>query len=112
MNKYLEKVASSRFNNALNSAGDFAGKVFGGKARQLKSDAEVLARHAAARNSPGKVQQMAEEAAKETRNARLKASLGAGAVAGAGFLGIHKYHQHRDDAIMRKINSMYIDPNA
>lgn len=37
---------------------------------------------------------------------RITAGVGAAAVAGAGFLGLHKYHQHRDNKILERIDKM------
>lgn len=38
---------------------------------------------------------------------RIKAGVGAAVVGTTGFLGIHKYHQHKDEKIMARINEMY-----
>ena len=108
MNKYLEKIA--RFNGAITAVGDFAENVIGSKARKLTSEAEVLARHSALKNSPAKVQAMASDATSKTRDARIKTGLGLAAVGGSGFLGIHKYHQHKDRAIMNRLSQMYTEP--
>ena len=108
MNKYLEKIAS--LGKAVTNVGNFAESLLGTKARKLTSEAEVLARHAALKNSPAKVHAMATDATSRTRDARVKTGLGLGAAGGAGFLGIHKYHQHKDNAIMERLNQMHIDP--
>lgn len=108
MNKYLEKIA--RFNGAVTAVGNFAENVIGSKARKLTSEAEVLARHSALKNSPAKVQAMAADATSKTRDARIKTGLGLAAVGGSGFLGIHKYHQHKDRAIMDRLSQMYTEP--
>lgn len=108
MNKYLEKIAS--LGQAVTRAGNFAESLLGAKARKLTSEAEVLARHAALKNTPAKVQAMAADATRSTRDARLKTGLSLGAAGGAGFLGIHKYHQHKDRAIMERLSQMHIDP--
>lgn len=110
MNKYLEKIAS--FGKAVNRIGNFAEDVIGSKANRLSADADALARHSIAKNSPQKVRAMANEAALQTRDARVKLGLGAGAALGAGFLGIHRYHQHKDRAIMERLNAMGKTPTT
>lgn len=111
MNKYLVKVAG-RFGKAFSGVIDFGEHVLGGKARTLKHEAEVLARHAASGRTAADLQGMATAAAKQTRDARIKAGLGAAGVGGAGFLGVHKYHQYQDRAIMDRLNRMYEQANA
>lgn len=108
MNKYLEKIAG--FNQAITSVGNFAENVIGSKARKLASEAEVLARHSTLGNSPSKVQALAADASGKTRDARIKAGIGIAAAGGGGFLGVHKYHQHKDRAIMDRLNQMYTEP--
>lgn len=109
MNKYLEKIAS--FGKAINRIGNFAEDVIGSRANKLAVDADALARHSVAGNSPKRVRDMANEAAAITRNARIKAGLGAAGIAGAGFLGVHRYHQHKDRAIMERLNAMGKTPS-
>ena len=111
MNKYLVKVAG-RFGKALSGALDFGEHVIGGRARTLAHEAEVLSRRHAAGHSAADVQGMAATAAKQTRDARVKAGLGAAAIGGTGFLGVHKYHQYQDRAIMDRLNRMYDQANA
>ena len=104
-NKYIEKIAGPRFDKAVG----FATDLFGGSARRLRAEAEVSARHAAKGITPGMAQNAADEAAKRTLHARVKTGIGAGVVGTAGFLGIHKYQQHKDNAILAKIDQMYAD---
>lgn len=110
MNKYLEKIAAFSLGKAFGRAVNFGEKVVGGKASTLRRDAEAVARHAG--RTPRQVQRMADLATKQTRDARIKAGLGAAAAGTAGFLGIHRYHQHKDRAIMERLNAMYVDPNG
>lgn len=111
MNKYLVKVAG-RFGNAISGALDFGENVIGSKAKTLAHEANVLSKHQAAGRSAADLQAMASEAAKKTRDARVKAGLGTAAIGSAGFLGIHKYHQYKDRAIMERLNRMYDTANA
>jgi hypothetical protein len=50
---------------------------------------------------------MAKVEAGRTFQARAKAGVVGGALATGGFLGLHKYHQHKDNQILKKIDSMY-----
>ena len=111
MNKYLVKVAG-RFGNAVSGALDFGENVIGSKARRLAQEALVMSKHQAAGRSAADLQSMASEAAKQTRDARVKAGLGVAAAGSAGFLGIHKYHQYKDRAIMDRLNRMHETVNA
>jgi hypothetical protein len=56
-------------------------------------------------------QRHADALAARSLQSRVKLGLGTGMDGTAGFLGLHKYHQHKDNAILSKIDSMYIDPN-
>lgn len=112
MNKYLEKIAGFTFGKAISRTADFAERVVGHKASTLRAEAEAVSRHAAAGRTPRQVQRMASVAARQTRDARIKAGLGAAAVGGAGFLGIHRYHQHKDRAIMERLQNMYKGPDV
>ena len=112
MNKYLEKIAGFAVGKAIGRAADFAERVVGSNASKLRAEAEAVSRHAAAGRTPREVQRMASVATRQTRDARVKAGLGAGAIGGAGFLGIHRYHQHKDRAIMQRLNTMYRDTDG
>lgn len=112
MNKYLEKIAAFSVKRYAGKAVDFAGKVVGTKARTLAADAEAVSRHAAAGRTPRQVQRMAAVAQKETRDARIKAGVGTAAVGTVGLLGIHRYHQHKDSAIMKRIEQMSANTQA
>lgn len=50
---------------------------------------------------------MAKVESGRTFQSRVKAGVGAAAATGAGFLGLHKYHQHQDNKILEKIDKMY-----
>lgn len=68
---------------------------------------EVLSHAAEHKLTPQRAKRIAQVEAGRSFQTRVKAGLGAGVVAGGGFLGLHKYHQHKDSEIMRKINEMY-----
>ena len=106
MNKYLVKAAG-RFGRAVSGALDFGEDVLGARARSLAHEAQVLSKHQAAGRTPAELQAQAITAAKQTRDARVKAGIGAAGIGAAGFLGVHKYHQYQDRAIMDRLNRMY-----
>jgi predicted ATPase len=104
-NKYLEKIAG-RLDKAIGFVDDVLGHSHG----RLRAEASTLA-HAEARGRTAAHAIADADAAKARMiNARVKAGIGAAAVGTGGFLGIHKYHQHKDNAIMAKIDQMYVDP--
>ena len=106
-NKYLEKIAGARFNKVVG----FVEDVIGRNHATLKNKAATVA-EAEARGLTSKMLfSQADAAGIRKVNARVGAGIGAAAMGAAGFLGIHKYHQHKDNAIMAKIDSMYADQN-
>jgi hypothetical protein len=102
---YLEKVAGKYLDRALS----FADDVWGGTARGLAHEGEVLAKAEAQGRTAKSVLTEASEAHKRMKAARVKTGIGVAGAGTAGFLGIHKYHQHKDNAILAKIDSMYAD---
>ena len=106
-NKYLEKIAGTRFRKAI----DFADDVLGVTSRKLRNQANIAADLHARGIGVKEIHNMADEAGKRSTSARVKAGIGTAAVGTAGFLGIHKYQQHKDNAIMAKIDSMYANDN-
>jgi hypothetical protein len=104
-NKYLEKAAGW-----LDKTIRFTDEVLGHSAGKLKHEAEILSNaHIKGRTAKG-VAEEASHAHNTMIRSRTKAGLGAAAVGTAGFLGVHKYHQHKDNAILAKIDRMYSDP--
>lgn len=110
MNKYLVKVAG-RVGDAISKSLDFGERVIGNRARQLSHDALVVSKYNAAGVTPAELQSMALAERRQTRDARVKAGLGVAGVGSAGFLGVHKYHQYKDRAIMDRLNRMYDQAN-
>jgi hypothetical protein len=100
INKYINRIAK------------FGDELVGHSASKARSRATLASEIAARGQTPGQLHRIADRKAVESRNTRVKAVVGTGLTAGAGFLGVHKYHQHRDNAILAKIDSMYVDPNA
>lgn len=112
MNKYLEKIAGFSIGEALQKTIKF-GKDFSGVTHSsLKREAQILAEAQAKGRTAQQVFKEAETAKDNMIKARVLGGAGAVATTSAGFLGLHKYHQHKDNAIMAKIDSMYVDPNS
>ena len=103
MNKYLCKVANLR--NFVHSAGSFTEDLLGRSASKLRSEAEVLSRHAVLGNSPAHVQSLAEAAERKRNLARLKTGLTLGGLGTVGVIGAKQYHKSQDDAIMNRLIS-------
>lgn len=102
-NKYLEKVAG-----LLGKSIRFADDLIGHSAGKLRQEADVLSRAEARGRTAKQALGEADEVAKRSLRARVKTGIGAAGVGTAGFLGLHKYHQHKDNAILSKIDSMYV----
>jgi hypothetical protein len=106
-NRYLEKIAG-RFDKVISFADDLIGHSHGA----FKAEAETLSRAQALGRTAKDALHDTAQAKDRMVKARVKTGLGVAGVGTAGFLGLHKYHQHKDNAIMAKIDSMYVDPNS
>lgn len=107
-----------RFNTdkILSKVMSFGDRIAGHSARKYESTADALRQansmglKGARKVSDASVKGM-DRLAKAHRSlstkTRIKAGVGTAVAGTAGFLGLHKYHQHKDDKIMAKINSMY-----
>lgn len=105
-NKYLEKLAS-RFGKVI----DFTDDLIGHSASILKQEADILARAEVKGRSASQALGEASDAHSRMVDARTKFGIGVVGAGTAGFLGLHKYHQHKDNAILAKIDSMYANQN-
>jgi hypothetical protein len=94
-NKYLVKTIRGLEN------------VSGKKANDWKNRANVLREAEAKGTTAAEAEHKAKFHSAETLHARVKLGLGAGATVGAGFLGAHKYRQHQDNEIMKRIDKLY-----
>lgn len=107
------------FNKAVNSVAGkrgFIDRLAGTTAR----DSETVARVLNSRNSglysktPSSLKTRANRVAEVDRGrstqTRVTTGLvGTGAV-GGGFIGLHKYHQHKDNRILQQIDKLYKKP--
>jgi len=99
MNRYINRIAK------------FGDELVGYSAGKAKAKATLASEMAARGQTPGQLHRIADRKAIESRNTRIKTGIGATIGVGSGFLGLHKYHQHKDNAILAKIDSMYVDPS-
>ncbi|MNK10008.1 hypothetical protein D3C87_280180 [compost metagenome] len=81
--------------------------VSGKRAKDWSNRADVLREAAANKTTPIRAKRMAKVENGRTFQSRIKAGVGGAAVTGAGFLGMHKYHQHQDNKILAQIDKMY-----
>jgi len=100
-------------NQILTKALDCGDRMIGHSARKYENAANVL-RDADGMGIKGVSigairgsRKLSEEAARASLHTRIKTGLGASIGLGSGFLGLHKYHQHKDNKIMERIDSSY-----
>jgi hypothetical protein len=109
MNKYLEKIAS-RSDGVINSIFGFGDRLIGHSAGRAKTihnslkDAAHLGSGIPA-STMRKAKELSDAASLASRNTRIRTALAVGGGVTAGYLGIHKYQQHKDEKIMQKILS-------
>jgi hypothetical protein len=53
-----------------------------------------------------KADRLLKNESKAVLRTRLATGLAVGVAGGSGFLGLHKYHQHKDNKILERIDSM------
>lgn len=101
-NRYLEKIAG-----ILDKAISFGENVAGIPYRNLAHEAAILSKAEAQKRTAKQAFEEAAIAKANTSRSRLQAGLGAVGIVGTGFLGAHKYRQHKDEEILRRIDSIY-----
>lgn len=109
-NKYLEKIAGSKldaFGKGVGHVADYLRRVSGATNREAQSFARHVAEAEAKKINAKSAFNLADNARREMIASRIKTGLGVGAAGTAGFMGLHKYHQHKDQAIMDKLNTVH-----
>ena len=106
-NAYLEKIAAGRLSKAIGFVDDLVGHSHS----RLRAEAETLSKAESLKRTAKDAFGEVEKAKARMVDARVKTGLGVAGAGTAGFLGLHKYHQHKDNAIMAKIDSMYVGTN-
>lgn len=103
----------SKTDKLISKAFQIGDRIVGHSARKLKYQADILhnARDLGQHGVPKETVEYAKDLAKQesaaSRNTRIKAGLGLTAATTTGFLGLHKYHQHKDNKILARIDRMY-----
>ena len=106
----MSKINATHILTKIVKYGD---NLAGTSARKLKNQAEVL--HGAKNLGPKGVphetishaQDLADAAKKASNKARTYTATGAVAGTTAGFIGLHKYHQHKDNKILERLDKMW-----
>ncbi len=97
----------------LNKIVQYGDHLTGVTSRRLKGDVAALNRHKYSgsngipQSTINHVTGLSDKASASTFKTRVNTAVGALGVGGGGFLGIHKYHQHKDNKIMERIDKMY-----
>lgn len=103
-------ISSTKILNKIVQYGDH---LIGNTSRRLKGDLGALQRHKTSgakgihQSTIDHVSDLSNAATASTRKARINTALGAVGTLGGGFMGISKYHQHKDNKIMERIDKMY-----
>lgn len=84
-----------------------AHRIAGTSAREWENKSRVLNEAKKNGTTPLRADRMAKVEREKSTRARVKGGILGVAVTTSGFLGLHKYHQHQDNEILRKIDSMY-----
>jgi hypothetical protein len=113
----MAKLPRFNANQLVSKAVKIADEVSGYSARKYENAASVL-RSANSMGLKGsrrvgkpaieRMERLAQAHRGRSTQTRVKAGIGASAGVAGGFLGLHKYHQHRDEKIMDRINTMYL----
>lgn len=107
MNKYLEKIAS-KSDGVINAVFGLGDRLIGHSAGRAKNihnslkDATLLGGGIPS-STMRKAKELSDAASLASRNTRIRTALVVGGTGTAGYLGIHKYQQHKEDKIMQKI---------
>jgi len=103
-NKYLKQLLGRD---------SFIDRVLGRTAAKARivhnslASASEMGIHGIPNSSINRARRVAKVQTGRTTQARIKAGVGGAAITSAGFLGVHKYHQHNDNKILNKIDEMY-----
>lgn len=100
---------SNKANIYLSKATKMLDRLSGRTARDWKTTAKTLGEHAKTHKvaTPKRAERMAKVEAGRSFQTRAKVGVIGGAATVGGFLGLHKYHQHKDNQILKKIDKMY-----
>jgi hypothetical protein len=100
-------------NAILSKVVDYTDRLAGHSARKYENlagslkDANKMGVKGIPESAKIRANRLTEVAKGRSFQTRLKTGVGVVAGGTAGFLGIHKYHQHNDNKIMERIDLMY-----
>lgn len=100
-------------NKILNKIVQYGDHLVGGTSRRLRGDLGALQRHRTTgaegipQSTIDHVSGLSDAANASTLKTRVNTAIGLAGFGAGGFLGIHKYHQHKDNKIMERIDKMY-----
>lgn len=100
-------------NKILSKVVQFADDISAHSARRFKGDLNALRRHRSTghagvpQSTINHLESMSDAARSRSTETRLRTALIGGTAGTAGFLGLHKYHQHIDNKVMARIDNMY-----
>lgn len=108
MNKYLEKIASSKVDRVLSTIVGYGDRLIGHSASKAKNTLRVLqeSTHLGGgipQSTLLAAKKLSGDASQKSFNTRVKTGLTVAGAGTAGYFGIHKYQQHQDNKIMRKL---------
>jgi hypothetical protein len=98
---------AGKANLYLSKAVKFVDRISGHSAREWKMKSNILSEASKKHITPKRAERKAHVETGRSFQTRAKTGVVAGAVGAGGFLGLHKYHQHKDNQILKKIDSMY-----
>lgn len=101
-------------NKIINHIANYGDRLVGSSARKYKNQYEVLRdignngiRSGVSNQAVLRAKRLADTSSGRSMQTRVKTGVGAISAVGTGFLGLHKYHQHKDNKILERIDSMY-----
>lgn len=98
---------AGKINKYLSKAVKYADRLSGASAKQWKAKASILSEAARTGLTPARANRLAKVHAGRSFQTRAKTGLAIASAGAGGYLGLHKYHQHKDRQIMRRIDQMY-----
>lgn len=97
----------------LNKVIRYGDRLTGNTKRKLDNAVHVLSNahnlgiYGIPQSSIRRAQHLAKKEGETVFKTRITTGAVVGAVGATGFLGLHKYHQHKDNKILERIDNMY-----
>jgi len=108
MNKYLEKIAAGKLDKSLSAVLGWGDRILGHSAGKAKNTLRILRESTSLgggipQSTLRAAEGIAKDQSKKSLHTRINTGLVTAGVGTAGYLGIHKYQQHKDNQIMKKL---------